>query len=120
MARILAVDDSKAMRDLVSSVLISAGHEVQVASDGDEALEVARTERFDLVLSDVHMPNMNGISLVSKLRRLPGFEYIPMIMVTTEDSDYKKKKAKAMGATGWLVKPFSPERLINAVTKLVG
>lgn len=120
MARILAVDDSRSMRDLVSGILQSEGHDVTVASDGDEALDIARENTFDLVLSDVHMPNMNGISLVSKLRRLPGLEYIPMIMVTTESSDYKKNKARSMGATGWLIKPFTPERLIGAVNKVLG
>lgn len=95
------------------------GYEVDVAYSGREALDLARNHHYDLVLSDVHMPEMNGISLVSKLRRLEGFEYIPIIMVTTEDSEYRKTKAKSMGASGWLHKPFTAERLLKAVKKLV-
>lgn len=120
MARILAVDDSRVIRDMVSAILIAEGHEVITADDGVDAMEKARGQDFDLVLSDINMPNMNGISLISKLRRLEGFEFVPIIMVTTEDSDYRKNKAKTFGATGWLVKPFTPERLINAVNKLTG
>ena len=118
MARILAVDDSRVIRDMVSTILISEGHDVVTAEDGVDALDKAREEVFDLVLSDINMPNMNGISLISKLRRITGYEYVPIVMVTTEDSDYRKKKAKTFGATGWLVKPFTPERLITAVSKL--
>jgi len=118
MERILAVDDSKVIRDMVSTILIAEGHEVVTAEDGVDALDKARDEVFDLVLSDINMPNMNGISLISKLRRITGYEYVPIVMVTTEDSDYRKKKAKTFGATGWLVKPFTPERLIGAVSKL--
>ena len=120
MARILAVDDSQLIRDMVSTILTAEGHEVVTAEDGFDAMEKARDEVFELVLSDLNMPNMNGISLISKMRRLQGYEYIPIVMVTTEDSDYRKKKAKTFGASGWLVKPFTPERLINAVTKLAG
>lgn len=120
MARILAVDDSRAIRDMVSTILVADGHEVVTADDGVDALEKAREEVFEIVLSDVNMPNMSGISLISKLRRLPGYEYIPIVMVTTENADYRKNKAKSLGATGWLVKPFTPERLLNAVNKLTG
>ncbi len=120
MARILAVDDSRAIRDMVSTILVAEGHEVVTADDGVDALEKAREEVFEIVLSDVNMPKMSGISLISKLRRLHGYEYIPIVMVTTENADYRKNKAKSLGATGWLVKPFTPERLLNAVNKLTG
>lgn len=120
MAKILAVDDSRVIRDMVSTILMSEGHDVVTAEDGIDALEKARDEVFDIVLSDVNMPNMSGISLVSKLRRLPGYEFIPIVMVTTENAEYRKNKAKSLGATGWLVKPFTPERLLNAVNKLTG
>ncbi|WP_126455574.1 response regulator [Sulfuriflexus mobilis] len=118
MARILAVDDSRLIRDMVNTILSAEGHEVITADDGTEGLERARDEVFDLVLSDINMPNMNGISMISKMRRLPGYEFTPIVMVTTEDADYRKNKARNFGATGWLVKPFTPERLINAVSKL--
>lgn len=119
MALILTVDDSKVIRDLVEAVLLEHGHEVVTANDGIEGLAAARNDVFDLILSDINMPNMTGISMVSKIRRLPGYEYVPIIMLTTESSDFKKNKAKTMGATGWLQKPFDPERLMKAVNKLV-
>jgi two-component system chemotaxis response regulator CheY len=120
MAKILSIDDSISIRELVSTVLSQAGHEVVTAHDGETGLDIARNDNFDLVLSDINMPGMSGISLISKLRRLQGFEHIPMIMLTTESDAYKKQKAKSMGATGWLQKPFTPERLTNTVKKLVG
>ncbi len=120
MAIILTVDDSKVIRDLVEAVLVENGHEVVTASDGVEGLDATRKQQFDMILSDINMPNMTGISMVSKVRRLPGYEYIPIIMLTTESSNFKKDKAKRMGATGWLQKPFDPDRLMKAVNKLVG
>lgn len=120
MARILSVDDSKSMRDLISAVLTKENHEVTTASDGVEAIKIAREQSFDLALLDVNMPNMNGLSLLSKLRGLEHFKYTPIVMVTTETSDYRKNKARNTGATGWLAKPFTAERLLGAVNKLVG
>ena len=120
MAKILTIDDSMTMCKMIEAFLVSAGHEVTIALGPREALEIARTEKFDLVLCDINMPEMSGISLVSKLRRLAAFEFIPIIMVTTENSDYKKEKAKTTGATGWLQKPVSEERLLKAVNKLTG
>jgi two-component system chemotaxis response regulator CheY len=120
MAKILTVDDSKVIRDLVKAVLIENGHDVVTANDGVEGLDQARKHEFDLILSDINMPNMTGISMVSKIRCLPNCEHVPIIMLTTESSDFKKNKAKTMGATGWLQKPFDPERLMKAVNKLVG
>jgi len=120
MAKILTVDDSKAIRDLMVHILETEGHEVTTATDGVDAMAIARENTYDLMLIDVNMPNMGGLSLVSKLRRLDAYQYIPMIMVTTETSDYKKTKAKTMGATGWLTKPFTAERLIAAVNKVSG
>lgn len=119
MAKILAVDDSRTMRNIISTTLQGEGHDVTTAEDGDVALGIARQETFDLVLSDINMPNMNGISLISKLRRLEGYKNIPIIMVTTEDADYKKTKARNFGANGWLQKPFSQERLLTAVNRLI-
>lgn len=115
MAKIMAVDDQLVMRNLVKTVLEGDGHEVVLAEDGVEALELARTTVVDMVLSDINMPNMNGISLVSKLRRLPTYENTPIIMLTTESAEFKKDKAKRMGANGWLQKPFDPPRLLKAV-----
>jgi len=122
MAKILTIDDSKAIRDLMVHILTSAGHEVTTAEDGVKALAIVRECGFvfDLALVDVNMPNMGGLSLVSKLRRIPEYQYTPMIMVTTETSEYKKNKAKTSGATGWLTKPFTAERLLAAVNKVTG
>lgn len=119
MAKILAVDDSRTMRNIISTTLQGEGHDVTTAEDGDVALGIARQETFDLVLSDINMPNMNGISLISKLRRLEGYKNIPIIMVTTENADYKKTKARNFGANGWLQKPFSQDRLLTAVNRLI-
>ena len=119
MAIIMAVDDQKVMRELVSGVLTAEGHEVVLAEDGVNALQIARDRKVDLVLTDINMPNMNGIRLVSKLRRLPDYQDIPVIMLTTESSDFKKEKAKRMGANGWLQKPFDPPRLVKAVNTVL-
>lgn len=119
MAKILTVDDSKVIRELVEAVLIENGHEVTTADDGAQGLDASRNQQFDMILSDINMPIMTGISMVSKIRRLPGYEHVPIIMLTTESSDFKKDKAKNMGATGWLQKPFDPDRLMKAVNKLV-
>ena len=119
MAKILTVDDSKVIRDLVKTVLVENGHDVVTANDGVEGLAATRNEQFDMILSDINMPNMTGISMVSKVRRLAGYEYTPIVMLTTESSNFKKDKAKKMGATGWLQKPFDPERLMKAVNKLI-
>ncbi|NTS77979.1 response regulator [Catenovulum sp. SM1970] len=121
MANILAIDDQLVMRQMVSVVLEKAGHQVTTAEDGVKALEKIRGNpcAFDLVISDVNMPNMSGISLVAKIRRLQEYKFIPILMLTTESSQYRKDKAKASGASGWLTKPFDPPRLTNAVNKLI-
>lgn len=119
MAKILAVDDSKSIRDLVAHILTTENHEVISACDGVEALALAREMSVDLALVDVNMPNMNGLSLVSKLRQLDDYKFIPILMVTTETDEYRKKKARSIGATGWLAKPFTADRLIGAVNKVM-
>lgn len=120
MARILAVDDSPAMRQMVTVTLRSAGHDVVEALDGREALEMAKkAPPVDLVITDVNMPNMDGITLVKELRRLAHYRGVPLLVLTTEASSEKKLEGKAAGATGWIVKPFNPERLLAAVAKVV-
>lgn len=119
MALIMVVDDAKVMREMIKTVLVTEKHEVITADDGDVALDLARQQACDMVLSDINMPRMSGISLVSKLRRVNGYEDIPIIMLTTESSDYKKDKAKKMGANGWLQKPVEPKRLIKAVNTML-
>lgn len=119
MATILAVDDSAAMRQMIDATLRSAGHDVVQASDGDEALAFAERERVDLVITDVNMPNLDGISLVRKLRCLPDYRLVPLLILTTESSDSKKQEGKAAGATGWIVKPFNPDALTGVVRKVL-
>lgn len=120
MASILAVDDSASIRGLVSSVLKSAGHQVHVANDGMHGLEVAKKERVSLVIVDVNMPRMNGLELVSALRKEPHYARVPILVLTTETSAEKKSQAKAAGATGWLVKPFKADSLTATVKKVLG
>ncbi|PIE41572.1 MAG: response regulator [Gammaproteobacteria bacterium] len=120
MAKILAVDDSASMRQMVSFTLQGAGHDVIEASDGQEAFDKAKTQSVDLVLSDVNMPVMDGITLIKYLRGLDTYKYTPILMLTTESSGEKKSEGKAAGATGWIVKPFNPDQLLNTINKVIG
>lgn len=120
MAKILAVDDSASMRQMVSFTLKGAGHEVVEASDGTEALKIAEGQSVDLVLSDVNMPNMNGIDLCKNLRQLPSYKFTPILMLTTESAGDKKQEGKSAGATGWIVKPFNPDQLLTTIKKVLG
>jgi len=116
---ILAVDDSASMRQMVSFTLREAGYEVVEAVDGAAALEYATENRVDLVLTDVNMPRMDGITLVRELRQLEHYRYVPMLMLTTESGADRKLEGKAAGATGWLVKPFNPEKLIATIERVL-
>src|SRR5581483_1881578 len=120
MARILSVDDSVAMRQMVGLTLTGAGHQVEQASDGCEALQMASRTKFDLVITDVNMPRMDGITLVRELRNLASYKYVPMLVLTTEATAQRKQEGKAAGATGWLVKPFNPERLLATIARVLG
>jgi two-component system, chemotaxis family, chemotaxis protein CheY len=120
MPTILAVDDSASMRQMVSFTLKGAGYSVMEAADGVQALSIAKKQSFDLVITDVNMPNMDGISLIKELRTLPAFKFTPLLMLTTESSPEKKQQGKLAGATGWIVKPFNPEQLVKTVQKVLG
>lgn len=120
MATILAVDDSSSMRQMVSFTLKSDGHDVTEAEDGAVALDIAKAKNFDLVLTDVNMPNMDGITLISELRKLPGFKGTPLLMLATESATDKKQAGKNAGATGWIVKPFNPEHLLAVIKRALG
>jgi len=120
MTRILAVDDSPSMRQMVGVTLKSAGYEVLEACDGCEALNIAKQQPpVDLVITDVNMPNMDGLTLVRELRLLPHYRGVPLLVLTTEASVEKKLEGKAAGATGWVVKPFSPDRLLATIARIV-
>ncbi|WP_302173532.1 response regulator [uncultured Hydrogenophaga sp.] len=119
MRSILAVDDSASMRKMVSFTLTGAGYHVVEAVDGLDAYEKAQNHTIDLVLTDQNMPNMDGLSLTRKLREHPRFKTIPILMLTTESSDLMKQAGRSAGATGWLVKPFDPARLIEVIAKVI-
>ena len=119
MPLILAVDDSPSMRKMVSFTLCGAGYQVVEAIDGVDAFEKAMSQSFDLVLTDQNMPRLDGLGLTRKLRSHPQFKLTPILMLTTESSDLMKQAGRAAGATGWLVKPFDPARLIEVIKKVI-
>ena len=117
---ILAVDDSPSMRGMIAFLLRDAGYDVLEADDGEKALALAENRTVDLVLTDQNMPNMDGLSLVTRLRELPAYRSVPILMLTTESSAEMKSKGRAAGATGWMVKPFDPEKLIAMLAAVLG
>ena len=119
MHSILAVDDSASMRQMVSFTLKNAGYEVTEAVDGEDALKKANTRAFDLVLTDQNMPHLDGIGLTRKLRQTDKFKSTPILILTTESSDQMKQAGRDAGATGWMVKPFDPAKLIEVIKKVV-
>jgi len=116
--KILAVDDSKTMREMVSFTLKNAGYEVMEAEDGKDALGKLNGVKVDAIITDLNMPNMNGFELIRSLRAMPAYKFTPILMLTTEGDDSKKQEGKAAGATGWIVKPFNPEKLVEVVKKV--
>ena len=117
---ILAVDDSASIRQMVSFTLKSSGYEVIEAVDGMDGLDKAKAKTVNLILSDQNMPRMDGLTLIKSLRALPQYKTVPILMLTTESSDAMKQQGRAAGATGWLVKPFDPQKLIEVVKKFIG
>ena len=120
MSSILAVDDSAAMRQMLAFTLKSAGHQVTEAVDGVDALEKLQGRSFDVVLTDHNMPRMDGLALTRSLRAQERFRTVPVLILTTESGDDIKQAGRAAGATGWLVKPFDPARLIEVIRKVAG
>ncbi len=119
MKRVLSVDDSSSIRQMVSFTLRGAGYDVEGAVDGRDGLTKAGQGKFDLIVTDLNMPNMDGIQLIAAIRRLPGYAFTPILMLTTESQAEKKDAGRKAGATGWIVKPFSAEQLIAAAHKLI-
>jgi two-component system chemotaxis response regulator CheY len=117
--KILVVDDSTSMRQMISFTLKGSGYDVVEATDGQQGLSTAKTQSFDLVFTDVNMPGMDGLSFTRELRKLPNYKFTPILVLTTEASTDKKAEGKAAGATGWLVKPFNPEQLLNTVKRVL-
>ena len=116
---ILVVDDTRSMRKMVAAVLEGAGYDVSEAGDGVEALELARTRAFDLVVTDHNMPRMDGVTLVGELRRLPDYDTVALIVLSTEVDPALKLKGREAGATGWMAKPFDPQRMLDIVAKFI-
>ena len=116
---ILAVDDSSSLRQMVAFSLKAAGYQVVEAVDGQDGLDKAKLQNVDLVLTDQNMPRMDGIGLTKKLRDNPRFKNTPILILTTESSDQMKQAGRSAGATGWLVKPFDPAKLIEVIKKVI-
>lgn len=117
---VLAIDDSASIRQMVSFTLKSSGYSVIEAVDGVDGLDKARNKTVNLVLTDQNMPRMDGLTLIKSLRSMPQYAKTPILMLTTESSDAMKAQGRAAGATGWLVKPFDPQKLIEVVRKVIG
>jgi two-component system, chemotaxis family, chemotaxis protein CheY len=117
---ILAVDDSSSIRQMVSFVLSTAGYSVIEAEDGEDALTKAGGAEINMVITDLHMPRLDGIGLIHRLRAMASFKFTPIIMLTTESQEGKKLQGREAGATGWIVKPFKPEQLLAVVKKVIG
>ena len=116
---ILMVDDSASLRQVVTITLTGAGYEVVEACDGKDALGKLDGRKVHLIISDVNMPNMDGISFVKAVKQLPNYKFTPIIMLTTESQETKKQEGQAAGAKAWVVKPFKPEQMLMAVSKLI-
>lgn len=117
--KILIVDDSESIREVVSFTLENAGHDVLKAVDGNDALKFLDGTPIDLVITDLHMPGMDGIGLIKKIRQNDNYQFVPILFLTTESQNEKKQEAKDAGATGWIVKPFVPDKLLAAISKVV-
>lgn len=116
---VMIVDDSASLRQVVSIALKSAGYDVLEGVDGKDALGKLTGQKIHLIVSDVNMPNMDGITLVQEVKKLPAYKFTPIIMLTTESGEDKKSAGQAAGAKAWVVKPFKPEQLLTAVSKLI-
>ncbi len=116
---ILTVDDSASMRQMVTFTLTGAGFEVVEAVDGKDGLAKLAGKKVNMIITDLNMPNMDGIEMVRNIRAMPEYKFIPIILLTTESQDEKKKEGKAAGATGWIVKPFKPEQLLAVIKKVL-
>lgn len=116
---IMIVDDSASLRQVVKIALSNAGYDVVEASDGKDALGKLGGQRYHLIISDVNMPNMDGIELLKAIKQHSTYKFTPVLMLTTESGEAKKQEGQAAGAKAWIVKPFQPQQLLTAVSKLV-
>jgi two-component system chemotaxis response regulator CheY len=117
--RFLIVDDSASMRQLVSFTVMDAGYDVLVAENGADALAKLAGAPVDMVITDLNMPEMDGITFIRRLRGMAEYRFVPIVMLTTEAQEARKQEGRAAGASGWIVKPFLPEKLLDVVRKFV-
>lgn len=120
MHNLLVVDDSPSMRAMISLTLNKAGYQSKEAEDGVQALVAANEDDFDLVITDINMPEMDGIQLIKELRNLDSYKFTPILVLTTESGNDMKNSGKVAGATGWIVKPFDPDKLLSALSRVLG
>lgn len=116
---ILIVDDSESIREVVSFTLENEGYNVLIAVDGTDAIRFLNGQNIDLIITDLHMPEMDGITLIKEVRKMPDYQRVPILFLTTESQAAKKMEAKDAGATGWIIKPFVPAKLIAALSKVL-
>jgi two-component system, chemotaxis family, chemotaxis protein CheY len=116
---IMIVDDSVSLRQVVSITLRGAGYDVLEAHDGSDALDKLKGQKIHLIISDVNMPNLDGIGFVKAAKQLPAYRFTPVIMLTTEGQESKKREGQEAGAKAWMVKPFQPAQMLAAVSKLI-
>lgn len=116
---ILAADDSESIRQMIRFSLQGAGHELIEVSDGAQALAWLESQAADLIITDLDMPKLDGLSLIRKLRAMPDYRRVPVVVLTTESDGAVKQKARAAGATGWITKPFTPRQLVGVVQKIL-
>ena len=118
--KILSVDDSASVRQMVTFALENAGYEVVTAVDGRDAMERLKATPVDLIITDLNMPNLDGIELVRQVRAMPRFKFVPIVLLTTESEETRKQEGRAAGATGWIVKPFKQDQLLAVVKRVLG
>ena len=116
---IMTAEDSASMRQMIGFTLKEAGYEVVEAVDGKDAFDKMCGDKVDMLITDLNMPNMDGIELIRQVRARAEYKFIPVVMLTTESQESKKAEGKAAGATGWIVKPFKPEQLVNVIKKVL-
>lgn len=116
---IMTVDDSNSVRQMVAFTLKQQGYEIVEAVDGLDALSKIGSSKIDMLITDLNMPNCDGMTLIQEVRKMPAFKFMPILFLTTESSDEKRQQAKSAGATGWIVKPFKPEQLVNVIKKVL-
>jgi len=119
MKRVMTVDDSASLRQMVSVVLRGGGYQVIEAVDGVDALSKLKGQELQLILTDINMPNMDGLEFTRRLRAMPDYRFVPVVLLTSESNADKKQQGKAAGATAWIVKPFNPDQLLAVVKKVV-